>query len=312
MLGQLELLSPSRWPRKPYCSDDKTARNIRPLLSALKRPYIQANPPHLRVWSIYDIDRPGAAIAWEDANLPPPSWTAVNVENLHGHLVWGLSVPVLVDSPDMRQAPLRYLCAIEAAFRAKLGADQGYSGLMTKNPFHEQWRVFRGPSFYELGELADCVEDLPKHLSKRKPEEIGLGRNVTVFEFLRQWAYRNIRGYKAQGFPGWNPWMAACNGRALERNGDFPNPMDGREVWHIAKSVAKWTWRRFDLAASDARFSQLQAVRGRKSGVVRLAASEDKRVTARLMHAQGQSVRQIAQVLGVGKSTVGDWVSGEP
>jgi hypothetical protein len=117
-----------------------------------------------------------------------------------------------------------------AGFRAKLDADQGYSGLLTKNPVHPRWRVLRGPCLgYELAELADWVE-LPKHLPKKNPEEIGLGRNVTVFEFLRQWAYRNLRGYKAQGFPGWNPWMAACNARALERNGDFSRPMERGRV----------------------------------------------------------------------------------
>lgn len=71
-----------------------------------------------------------ATSAWEGANLPPPSWAATNRENAHAHLVWGLRAPVLVDSPDMRQAPLRYLCAVEAAFREKLQADQGYGGLI--------------------------------------------------------------------------------------------------------------------------------------------------------------------------------------
>lgn len=310
MVAQLELLTPARWPKKPYCSDDlANGVCIRSLSSALKRPYIQANPPHLRVWSIYDIDRQGGAFAWDDANLPPPSWAAVNTENGHAHLVWGLSAPVLVDSPDMRQAPLRYLCAVEAAFRAKLDADQGYSGLLTKNPVHPLWRVLRGPRMdYDLGELADWV-DLPKHLPKKKPEEIGLGRNVTVFEHLRQWAYRNIREYKGAGFPGWNPWIAACNAWALQRNGDFLRPMDGREVWHISKSVAKWTWRRFDLAASDARFSSRQAARGRAGGIAKGVAYEDKRASALLMRATGHSIRQIATALGVSVGAVSGWCS---
>ena len=51
----------TRWPLKPYCSDDKTAKHIRSLSAAITRPYIQANPPYLRVWSIYDVDRPSAA-----------------------------------------------------------------------------------------------------------------------------------------------------------------------------------------------------------------------------------------------------------
>lgn len=259
----------SRWPKKPYCSDDKTARMIRSLRYALQQPYIQANPPHMRVWSIFDIDREGGAMAWEDAGLPLPAWSACNTENGHAHLVWGLSVPVLVDSPDMRQAPLRYLCAVEAAFRAKLQADSGYTGLITKNPAFPDWRVLRGPRVsYELGELAEYV-DLPKFAPKRKPEEVGLGRNVTLFDAVRHWAYREIRGYKRAASEAYVWWQKGVYDRAMSRNGDFANPMHHREVYHVARSVAKWTWRKFDIEASDSRFSKLQAHRGRASGEAR-------------------------------------------
>lgn len=303
----------SRWPHKPYCSDDKTARHIRSLAHALKYPYIQANPPHMRVWSIYDVDRVGGALAWEGAGLPPPAWASVNKENGHAHLVWGLTAPVLVDSPDLRQGPLRYLCAVEAAFRAKLDADSGYSGLITKNPSHPLWRVLRGPrTSYELGELADWVE-LPKHLPKRKPEEIGLGRNVSVFDWLRQYAYRHIRHYKTD-VRNFVLWQSHLNSKALERNGDLQTPMDGREVWHIAKSVSKWTWQHFDTTASDARFSQLQSVRGRKgnaaSVAVRAAAAEDKAASARLMVSRGMSRMAIAKELDVSFNTVASWLKG--
>jgi hypothetical protein len=301
----------SRWPRKPYCSDDKSARYIRSLSHAITRPYIQANPPHLRVWSIFDIDRPCGALAWEAANLPPPAWVAVNRVNAHAHCVWGLTAPVLVDSDEMRQRPLRYLCAIESAFRTRLKADEGYSGLMTKNPSHPLWRVWRGPrESYDLGELAEYV-DLPKHLPRRKPEEIGLGRNVTVFDWLRQYAYRHIRHYKDE-VRNFVLWQSHLNNKALTRNGDLPAPLDGREVWHIAKSVSKWTWRKFDIAVADARFSEIQAHRGRMSGLSRAVKNEDKRVSARLMKQAGYSVRAIAEALGLGKSTVSDWLSGEP
>jgi hypothetical protein len=272
---QLDLFADtSRWPRKPYCSDDKTASSIRTLQHALKRPYIQANPPHMRIWTIYDIDRPAAALAWDDANLPPPTWAAVDRQSTRGHLVWGLSVPVLVDSPDMRQRPLRYLCAVEEGLRVKLQADRGYSGLMTKNPGHELWRVLRGPRMaYELAELAEYV-DLPKFISTRKPEEIGLGRNVNVFESLRQYAYRHIRHYKGD-VRNFVLWQAHLNTKALERNGDLLYPLAGNEVWHIAKSVSKWTWNRFDLEASDARFSKLQAFRAAQGNKGRLFNAPD-------------------------------------
>jgi hypothetical protein len=137
---------------------------------------------------------------------------------------------------------------------------------------HPLWRLLRGPQRgYELGELAEWV-DLPKHAPKRKPEEVGLGRNVTLFDWLRQYAYRQIRHYKGD-VRNFVVWQAHLNNKALLRNGDFVIPLDGREVWHICKSVAKWTWRRFDLAASDARFSALQAARGRASGEARRQGS---------------------------------------
>lgn len=299
-----------RLPRRPYCTEDlQYGIRMRPLRTALSLPYIQANPPHLRMWMLFDVDREGAAIAWEDAHLPAPAWAAVNRLNGHAHLAYGLSAPVLV-AESGRRAPIRFLQGIEGAYRAALQADPGYSGLITKNPAHPLWRMLYGdPRLWELGELAE-YGNVDKYIPRyaKKPEEIGLGRNCITFEFLRQWAYRNIRAAKERG--NFVLWQADCNYRGLVRNADFAHPMDGREVWHIAKSVARWTWSRFDLAASDRRFSALQAVRGARGGRAKGAANEDRRASARLMHAAGRSIREIAAALGVGKSTVADWVSG--
>lgn len=325
---QQALFEPSRWPRRPYCSHDLDAGvRIRSLKQAITRPYIQANPPHLRVWLIYDVDRPYAdpestsgimtssVLAWEDADLPPPSWAAVNRENGHAHLVYGLIAPVLVDGLGARDAPMRYLCAIESMMSVLLQSDPGFSGLITKNPAHPLWRTLRGPKLgYELWELADALPGIEKHRPRARVQEVGLGRNVTLFDSLRKWAYRNVRQYKGEGgLRGWNAWLSATNFKALERNGDFRTPLDGREVWHVARSVAKWTYRNFDLAASDARFSGLQAHRGqlggKASGVARSRASEGARADARIMAAAGMSCRAIAEELGVGKSTVADWLS---
>lgn len=301
------LFDQDRWPRRPYCSEDPTRYGvrIRSLKQALTCPYIQANPPHLRVWAIFDCDYSGAILAWEDRNLPPPTWAAKNRENSHAHLVWGLSAPVLV-SPEARDAPVRYLAAIEAAFAATLEADPGYSGLLTKNPAHPQWHVLRGPRLgYELSELADWVDwvDLERFKPKRgRNIEVGVGRNVTLFDRLRHWAYRHVLEYKKGGLDGWNAWLSACNSRARELN-DFVAPLDGREVWWIAKSVAKWTWRRF----SEEKRREIQAQRGRRSGEVRRARSEEKRASARLMRAQGMPYRHIAEALGVSVRTAHVW-----
>ena len=45
--------------------------------------------------------------------------------------------------------------------------------------------------------------------------------------------------------------------------------MDNREAYHIARSVAKWTWSKFDVEASDARFSKLQGFRRTGKALIR-------------------------------------------
>lgn len=314
MQQQLELFSEARWPRRPYCTDDLgEGLRIRPLQTAFTRRYLQQNPPHLRSWLVFDIDRPDAAYAWYDIHLPEPTWVAQNLDNGHAHIAYGLSVPVLVDSGKAHQGPMRYLAAIEAAYREALRADPGYRGLITKNPRHRDWLDIPETTgrLYMLEDLAEYV-DLSKPVPRRSAAEkasdaYGLGRNCVVFDHLRHRAYRLIRDAKERG--DYDLWLLQLNGIALAKNADFRSPLDGREIWHIVKSVGRWTWRRFDLEASDARFSALQAHRGKKGGEAKGAAYEDKRASARLMHAQGASARAIARELGCSPQSVLNWVS---
>lgn len=320
-MQQLEIpfYSEARWPRKPYCTDDLTeGLRIRPLKTAFEKRYLQHNPPHLRSFLVFDIDRPGAAYAWEKARLPTPTWVAQNIENGHAHIAYGLRSPVLVDADKARQAPMRFLAAIEDAYRDRLDADPGYRGLITKNPRHADWLDIweTERQLYDLDELAEYV-DLTKPPKKRQTaaekagEAYGFGRNCVVFDYLRHRAYRLIRDAKERG--DYQLWLLQLNSIALTKNAEFRAPLDGREIWHIVKSVGRWTWRHFDIAASDERFSALQAHRGRqggiKGGAVRSAGYEEQRASARLMHAQGMSARAIARELKCSPQSVLNWVS---
>lgn len=282
---------------------------IRPRKTARRMKYIQVNPPWLRSWLIFDVDRPGAALAWDYAHLPEPLWTSQNPENGHAHLCYGLDAPVLLGHHD-RQKPMRYLAAVETAMRAKLEADPGYSGLITKNPMHKTWRTFWHPvgGLYDLADLCECLE-LPRYINKRdKPEKVGLGRNVDTFDHIRHLAYRMVRGWKAQGGRGvFVYYLNHLHDLAQQyTHNEHPTPLDLKECHHIAKSVARWTWNHFDIEASDKRFSELQSRRGKMGG---RPAMKDKRISARLMRAKGMSVRAIAAELGVSKSVVGNWTA---
>ena len=255
---QPDLFLQERIPHKPYCTDDLTA-GIRPrsYAYAIKRRYIQVNPPHLRTFLMFDLDYAGAALAWEDNNLPMPAWAAINRENTHAHIAYALSAPVLTADFGGRQAALRYLAAVEAAYRAKLGGDDGFSGLITKNPVHPHWELLRGvPDAirgYDLPYLADFV-DLDRfkpYVGRSNVEAVGLGRNCTVFNVVSRWAYGNVLECKRQGIT-LAGWRKAVYERCASVNGDFPTPMLENEVKCIAKSIGNWVWTRFTPQSKSA------------------------------------------------------------
>lgn len=301
-----------RLPRAPYSADDfERDMRIRRLAQALKKSNLQVNLPTAQLWMAFDIDREGASSAWKAAGLPAPTWTATNPENGHAHLVWGLAVPVLMDCEAASEKALRYLCAIEGCFAARLGADPGYRGVTTKNPLHPRWTVSRGDhlKLYTLGELADCLPELPTYRPPRRAQEqAGLGRNVTLFTDLRKWAYAAIRPYWEPTAGGLAAWGERCQRRADVINKLFPAPLHAIEVRHVAKSVARWTWKH----TTKASYERWRTEQGRKgataSAAARRAASEPKKARALELQASGSSQRAIAAELGVNQSTVGRWL----
>jgi hypothetical protein len=267
--------------------------------------YIQPNLPGLACWLVFDVDRPYAVFAWEDANLPPPNLMVMNEANGHAHLLYALAVPVRT-SPSGRSHPLRYAAAIEAAYVAHLGADPGYSQLITKNPLRgDCWRVssFR-LALYSLGELADWI-DLRQPVPEPTEATQGLGRNCALFDQLRLWAYRHILDYRTMGsYAGWSTDVLA----KAESLNCFRVPLPFSEVKATAKSVSRYCWQRFTPEAlrdliTRTHMPELQAVRGRKGGIAsgqaRAQGIEHRRAIAFELRNEGKSLREIAKVMGV-------------
>ncbi|MGU5699909.1 replication initiation protein, partial [Aeromonas allosaccharophila] len=181
-----------RLPRRPYCTDDPAlGLLIRPQATALAYRHIQHNPPPHVACLVFDVDTSDGYEAWKDAGLPAPHWISVNRTNGHAHIGYMLATPVARTSAA-RQKPLRYLAAIEHVLAKRLGADMGYSGLITKNPTHSDWlTVWHQIEPYSLDYLAEfCPDaDLAAYSRRSRKEVGGLGRNVTVFDNVREWAY---------------------------------------------------------------------------------------------------------------------------
>ncbi|WP_104470966.1 replication initiation protein [Acinetobacter indicus] len=247
-------------PNKPYCMDEKPGYMlIRTKSIAVKKPYIQINPPLTTIYFIFDDDKDDAALSWFDAGLPKPFWTTQNPVNGHSHHCYKLEIPLCTSDFASIKA-IKYAQAVYYAYALKMGADRNYSHLITKNPLHPQWRTtFWTERAYSLDYLADFV-DLPKRIPK-KLEVVGLGRNVTMFEKGRHWAYKAIRDY--MHYETSHEWEKAVRAKIGEINSEFEQPLPYSEVKATAKSIAKWVWQRF----SYGEFSEIQAKRGAKGGI---------------------------------------------
>lgn len=301
-------------PHKPYCLAEMPGYSmIRPKKTAIKLPYIQYNPPCLVSFLVFDIDRPDAFFAWSDANLPRPNWISKNPKNCHAHVGYILAVPVCT-TENASQKAIRYLAGIQAAYTTALGADRGFSSLITKNPLSVEWEnhIFDATP-YELNYLADFV-DLGKVKTAKLNEVFGLGRNCTLFDIVRKWSYKAIREHSDDCYDEWHTEVLRM---ALNANSAFTVPLSYSEVKATAKSISRWVWRQH--ADVHAKFLERQSKKGcnggKKSdsshgGKARSAQYSDLRDEALKLHVQGVNNSQIAEQLKVSRRTVIRWLRG--
>ena len=178
----------------------------------------------------------------------------------------------------------RYIEANPQAISSRAtGGDEGYSGLITKNPTHTGWEAtWWTDQLYTLGYLRDRLADIecmPPQSWKRtkRRNTVGLGRNCSIFETARTWAYREVRHHFGDPH-GFTNAVYAC---VHELNSEFPEPLCTSEANAIAKSISTWIINRSRIwadgeAAYEATFSTIQAARGKIGGTNRRIRSEEK------------------------------------
>lgn len=303
MLSQATLFK-ENLPKRPYCADDLGyGLQIRGAATALTRRHIQPNSPWSVKWLVMDLDTPLYWALMENQFLPAPNLVSFNPENNHAHLFYSLIVPVY-KCQAARHKPLRYLAAVEYALCEKWGADSAYSGLISKNPLHPSWETIQPRAeSWELGELADCLT-LPNKLPKRATLT-GLGRNCTLFDLLRFWAYDNVLEYRiSAGVEAWRDSVL----KAAQGFNTFPEPLPPSEVAATAKSVANWVWRSYTRRWSNEQFAQIQAQRGKWGGIAKGKANAEKRAKAHELRAKGMTQQAIAKELGVHRNSISNWL----
>lgn len=272
---------------------------------ALKKAIVQHNAKHSVAWLVYDLDSETAATDWIAPEVPIPNILAVNPDNGHAHLFYGLEVPVH-DYYGASDKAKRYMAAVDIALTATLKADPAYSKFMSKNPLNERWSVVvPREELYTLETLSTSL-DLDNLMDRRRNlPDVGYGRNCNLFHRLRKWAYSERR--KPQMYFDYQMFFEACKWRALAINAEFDQPLPHSEVRATAKSVSKWTWRNM----SEKGFREWAKRKGEASGRVRKAKSMELRekILETLQDCPQLSQGDIAALMGVRRETVNRHIS---
>lgn len=294
-------------PNKPYCSDDlHLGLQIRPKNLALLKRYIQPNHPYYTHFFVFDLDYPTAYIDfyYSMVGVPTPNLIVENPKNGHAHYIYQLATPIYQTNAS-NDKPIKYANAVYTALRQVLDADINYSGLITKNAVHSSWRthVLREQP-YTLDQLSERLDLTTRQINKeiKVDEAVGLGRNCCVFHTVRHWAYVEVRKYRAKSF---NQWLDCVIAQCCSVNAQFTVPMQYNEVKGIAKSIARWVWKRDGYAYQE--FIDRQTRKGQLGGKAKGEAYSAKRKQAVALKAKGMSYTDIADKLNVSRRSVIYW-----
>ena len=128
--------------------------------------------------------------------------------------------------------------------------------MISRKNWHDGGRG-RTNAAYSLRELAAPLEPsetkpATKREKTKRKREAGLSRHVTVFDELREFAYRIVLDFKS--FDDRDAFVEQLFDHAQKLN-SFSTPLPLSALRSVVKSVAKWTWRKF----SEKQFNELQS-----------------------------------------------------
>jgi hypothetical protein len=260
---------------------------------------------------LIDIDRPGAADAWQDANLPPPTWICINRENGHAHLAYALEKPIF--RAENQDLAAKLFKDARRALQVQLKADLSYSGTFTKSPWCDEWIVECYGHSYDLSflwsewiteEAKRCAQTLGQ--AKQVRERGAQGRNASLFEAIRLHCQRHWATIASMSHTGATAWVLEV--ATAFNQSMFPNrPLPASELRAMACSVALFMKRKFDPRKYAASFSQRQRKRQERSARKRRGATEAQlRVAAGALREAGEpvTVARLAKICGISTQAI--------
>ena len=223
------------------------------------------------------------------------NWAVENKRTGGVHGVWTLANPV--HRADMAlAAPLKRYGRVSEYYAAAVGADAGYTGVLTHNPmedaqlpgFETHW-LRREP--YTLDELSAFI---PFGWRRPKVSRTAVGRNCDVFAHCMRWA----------GSP--ENLGAPVLGESHRVNDGFKHPLNPPEVAGISRSVERYRrkWIKQGRFYSKAQRTAWGRERGIRSGQARRKRTEGRDAKVVQAVTGGQSTRSVARDHGLRLSTV--------
>ena len=205
-----------------------------------------------------------AASCMGGGDLPVPNVYATRTASGHSQVFYLLDRPVH-RGEHARPKPLHYLSRVAEYFRASLGADAGYRGVLSSNPAHGDYQ-----SSYPRGEpyaLADLAAVIPSGWRVPRTATTGEGRNFQLHRALAKFA-GSARHSDADV-------RAEADRLYGEIDQYRPHWFSRAELDGLVRSVLRkrQSWRSRPSGWHQPSFLVKQAVLGRRSGKARRAGT---------------------------------------
>ena len=266
--------------------------------------YLELNPANAASVLVFDCDDATRLLQVYPpyigpSLLPEPNWTNWNARNGRAHVVYCLWRAVHCNRRS-RRGPQILLAAVAERYAEVLRADDGYAGILSRNPMARPHRGLARTTWgrrkgYTLRELADAAGiGRPARLPQVGQARTAEGRNCITFELSMRWAGRPKNATK--------PVLPA----AVGINAQFTAPMGFPEVSGIAKSVEKYRAQWVEEGryyAHDSEAQRARQARGAASRRKRNAARDAAIIEAR--QSTGATHRQLGEAFGLHYRTVG-------
>jgi len=301
-----------RLPRKMLVTNNlNLGLHLEDKTFGVRRRYIQINHQNLTKMMVFDVDNPINIYNWRYlSDIPVPNLIIINPKNQHSHMVYLLDDNNFVcKSENGRLKDILIYQTIYNELCERLNADSRYVQKIMKNPFHNSWKtqVIHNDT-YTFDDFAKYVDlnSIKQYETKQTRSDESLmreqeGRNCTVFERARFYAYSVIKAYKyAHTLKDSQNFFDAVYNFAENINKEFKTPLSQREIFSTVKSIVNWTIIHFSGVSSTNDFEKkdIWGDNSRAKSIKTRSTTKQKNIElAGKLKSQGKSIKEICQEL---------------